>query len=175
MGDKKKILILFEGNHLAYSPAIAQLHETLKPFADMTILAPDPDVFSKNTDLPYHVEVYGYPTGLIRGFYKLWHRLLLVTNKKAKLVNELFPNNYEEYFFLFGKLKKFVESGQFDLVICIDLKNLFFVNAVLQQRCFFLSLELCFYEKALKYINTDLIDCVIIQSPIRYQYLFKEK
>ena len=175
MGDRKKILILFEGNHLAYSPAVAQLHETLKPFADITILAPDPGVFSKNTDLPYQVEVYRYPTGLIRGFYKLWHKLLLLTDKKAKLVNELFPNNYEEYFFLFGKLKKFVESGRFDLVICIDLKNLFFVNAVLQQRCFFLSLELCFYEKALKYINANLIDCVIIQSPIRYQYLFKEK
>lgn len=175
MGDRIKILILFEGNHLAYSPAIAQLHESLKPFADITILAPDPEVFSKNTELPYDVEVYKYPTGLIRGFYKLWHKLLLYTSPKAKLVNELFPDNYEEYFFRFGELRKAVESGRFNLFICVDLKNLFFVNAVLKQRCFFLSLELCFCEKALPYIDTALLDCVIIQSSARYQYLFKNK
>lgn len=172
MSERKKILILFEGAHIAYSPAISQLHNELIKYLDVTILTSNPLEFSENIDLSYNMQFYKYRSGPVRYFYKIFYHILLLFNKEARLIESMFKNNYQEYFFRFLKMKKAIYSKEYDFIICVDLKNLFFVNVVLKKRSCFFSLEVCYSEKVLPFIDTDLIDSVIIQSQIRYEYLF---
>ena len=172
---KKKVLILFEGNHIAYSPTLAQLHDELIKDNEVVILCDDPGKFSKKAAIPYQLEVYKYRTGRVRYFYKIFYQLLLLISKKARQVETVVKGDYQEYFFKFLKIKKFVRSKEFQIIICVDIKNLFFVNAILEQRCYFLSLEICFFEKLLPFVDTKLIEGVITQSQTRFEYMFKDK
>ena len=47
MGNKKKILILFEGQHLAFSPTIKQLYDHLAKENSVTVLAQSSEKFIK--------------------------------------------------------------------------------------------------------------------------------
>ena len=167
----KKLLILFDGPHLAYSPTPAQLYVRLSGQFEVTILAQDPANYTGQAiNLPrvvYH-RYYGVKG---RIFYNILFRLLTLVSKEARY----FKNNrltYRDYFFKFRFLKKLLDSTPYDRIICIDLVYLFYCS-LLNKKVDFLSLELTKDEHLLPVINKDLIDCVIIQSKERYEYLFK--
>lgn len=175
MSVRKKILILFEGAHIAYSPTIAQLYGELEKDFEVTIFAQNPGDFSKNISLPYRLEVYKYKKGISSYFYRAMFMLKSLVSKEAKQVALISNGNFQDYYFRFFRIKQFVNRKQFDKIICVDVKNLLFVNSILKTRSYFLSLELFSHEKLMPLINTSLIDCVIIQSPMRYEYIFKNK
>jgi len=175
MADKKNILIIFEGSHIAFSPSIAQMHKVLSSEFNISVLAQDPAEFSQNTKLPFYLETY--PLNSVKGryFYKGIFALLLMINSEARLFNRYFKRQYLEYFFRFLRIKKLLATNKYQAIICVDLKNLFLINTLLKKRSYFLSLELCYAEHVLPAIDTALVEAVIIQSQVRFDYLFKDK
>lgn len=171
--NRDKILILFEGGHIAYSPTVLQLYNELEKEYDVTIFAQDPSVFTNQRPPGNNILYYQYRYGKSRYFFGTVFRILLfLGNKQAKVFNNKNEGYWFDYFFRFRPLQKLLKKGNYFRVISVDIKNLYFCT-LLNQRCDFLSLELCAYEALLPKVNQRLIDCVIIQSPERFQYLFK--
>ena len=81
---------------------------------------------------------------------------------------------YRDYFFKYLVFKKHITSGGFHRIICIDIGNLFYCS-LLKKKVDFLSLELTKDEHLLPLIDKSLINCIIIQSRERYDYLFKNE
>ncbi len=176
MSERKKILILFDGGHIAYSPTIAQLYDELENDFEVTVFAQHPGDFSDNTVLPYRLITYKSVNRLGQYFYRCLFRFAMLFSGDARKVNHINSKiKSQDYFLRFLKIKKYVRQKKFDKIICVDMKNLFFVNTILKSRSYFLPLELCSNENLLSFIDLNLVDCVIIQSQIRYEYLFKDK
>lgn len=171
MKDKKqKILILFEGQWLAYSPTVLQLHDALSKYYDITIFAEKPPYDSALNNNIYY---FKYELRIKRFFFKgifLLMTFFIPLLKNFKYTN----NNYQDYFFRFLEIKKIIKNNQYEKVICVDIKNLLFCS-LLNIKCDFLSLEICINENLLPLTNTNIIDTVIIQRLDRYDYLFKGK
>ena len=168
----KKILIFFDGPHLAYSPTPVQLYDRLSQQYEVTILAQNPANYTgqalNDRNVIYH-RYYGVNGRVI---YKILFLLFTFFSKEARYfkTNKL---TYRDFFFKFRFFKKLLHHQRFDRIICIDVVNLFYCS-LLNKRVDFLSLELTKDEQLLSVINKDLIDCVIIQSRERFQYLFKD-
>src|SRR5450432_1761596 len=153
---REKILILFNGEHIAYSPTVIQLHDLLQKNYDVTITAEHPRSFNnqelKNRNVLYHK--FYHVKG--RYFYWILFQIISVFNKEAKLFkkNKL---NYKEYFFKFRFVKSVMQQYQYKVVISVDILNAVFCS-ILKIKTDFLSLELCsderyFHLVDLKYIN----------------------
>jgi glycosyltransferase involved in cell wall biosynthesis len=170
MYSKDKILILFEGGHLAYSPTVLQLYDELKKNYSVTIIAEKKKSFSNQNLLERNVIYYEYIKKVPRLVDKISLILFAIINKEAKLFlrNKI---KFQEFYFKFRMVKKVVLSNQFKRIIAVDLKNLFYCS-VLKQRVDLISLELGLGEKLLSSIDTSLINCVIIQTKERFNYLF---
>jgi len=167
--QKEKILILFEGQWLAYSPTVIQLYNELIKKYFVVIFAEKP----KGNQVSFNFTHYfKYEHGITRYFYKLYFITLSFFSpglKHFKIAN----NTYQDYCFRFSVIKKILRKNKFKKVICVDIKNLFYCS-MLRQRCDFLSLEICLNENLLPYVDPGIIDKVIIQREDRYKYLFKE-
>jgi len=170
--NKEDILILFNGPHLAYSPTTIQLYDELSKKYTVTIIAQNPDNYNgqklNNRNVLYH----RYYHVKSRYFYLLLFKLLVLFNKEAKYFKQN-GLDYKDYFFRFAFIKKQLRRKAYRRIIAIDIKNLFYCS-LLKLRVDFLSLELCEHEELLPLADTGIIDCVIIQSPERYHYLFKD-
>ena len=86
MHQKDKILILFDGWHLAYSPTINQLYDLLAEDYDVKIVAETSKKFV-NQKLPgknilYYECVKKKPTFI----YKIYYALIASRNKEARLL-----------------------------------------------------------------------------------------
>ncbi len=171
MGNKK-ILILFDGPHLAFSPTTIQLYDELTKQHNVTIIAQDPNNFNgqelNNRNVFYH-RYYGVKS---RYIYLLFFKFLLLFNENAKLFKQN-GFDYKDYFFRYVYIKRFVRKNNFDRILCVDIRNLFFCS-LLKLKVDFVSLELCKDEHLWRIINKTIINCVIIQSIDRYNYLFKD-
>lgn len=173
MRDKKEILILFDGPHLAYSPTTIQLYDELSKKYKVTIIAQDPNNYTGNILEGRNIVYYKYYNVKTRYFYLILFKVVLLFNATARA----FKTNgltYKDYFFRFLCIKKYIQSKKFKRIICIDIANLFFTS-ILNAKVDFLSLEISKDEHLLPLINDLLIDCVIIQSAERYNYIFKNK
>src|SRR5438445_3247673 len=104
MSEKEKILILFHGEHIAYSPTVIQIYDALSGKYDVTITAEHPISFNnqklENRNVLYHrhYHVKG------RQLYLLLFQLVVLFNKEARY----FKRNkisYKEYFFRFLFIK----------------------------------------------------------------------
>lgn len=166
-------MILFNGEHIAYSPTVIQLHDLLQKKYDVTITAEHPRSFNnqklENRNVLYHK--FYHVKG--RYFYWILFRIMAVFNKEVKLFkkNKL---NYKEYFFKFLFVKRVIKRYQYKTVISVDILNTLFCS-ILKTKTDFLSLELCVDEQYLNLIDLKYINCVLIQSIERYQYLFNDK
>lgn len=173
MTNKEHVLILFHGEHIAYSPTLIQLYDELSKKYEVTITAEHPIGFNNqklaNRNVLYHrhYHVKG------RHIYLVLFYILALFNKEVKYFKKN-KINYKEYFFRFRFIKKQLQKKAYKRVISIDNMNLFFCS-VLKIKTDFLSLELCVDEQVLRLVDDRLINCVIIQSKERYEYLFKEK
>lgn len=173
MNNKERVLILFDGAHLAYSPTTLQLYEELAKIYDVSILAQHPEAYNGQEanikNIIYH-RVYK-----VKSRYFFWglFQLLLIFNKTARdfKKNKL---NYKDYFFRFILIKKIVRNNNFKRIICVDNRYLFFCS-LLKIKTDFVSLELCANEHLIQLVDRNIINCVIIQSEERYNYLFKKE
>jgi hypothetical protein len=82
--------------------------------------------------------------------------------------------NYKEYFFKFRFIKRIIQQHKYKAIISVDILNAVFCS-ILKVKTDFLSLELTIDEKHLHLIDLNYINCVLIQSTERYQYLFKDR
>ncbi len=173
MNNKEKILILFHGEHIAYSPTLIQLCDELEKKYEVTITAEYPRSFNNQKLTNKNVLYHRYFHVKTRYFYWLLFQFISLFNEEAKYFkkNKL---NYKHYFFRFLFIKNIIKKNKFKAIISIDTLNALFCS-ILKQKTDFLSLELCVDEQYFPLINTDYINCVIIQSPERYEYLLKEK
>jgi len=171
--QREKILILFNGEHIAYSPTVIQLYDELQKQYDVTITAEYPRSFNnqklENRNVLYHK--YYHVKG--RYFYLILFYLISLFNKEARLFKKN-GLNYKQYYFKYQFVKKIIKKNQYKTIISVDILNLVFCS-LLKTRTDFLSLELCADEQHLNIVDTKCIDCVLIQSVERYQYLFKDK
>ena len=173
MSKKENILILFHGEHIAYSPTVIQLYDELSKQYNVTITAEYPINFNnqklQNRNVLYHKHYH------VRGryFYLVLFHLYALFNKEAQYFKKN-KINYKEYFFRFLFIKKQFRKKVYKRIISVDIMNLVFCS-ILKVQTDFLSLELCIDEQHLPLVDTTCINCVIIQSKERYEYLFKEK
>jgi glycosyltransferase involved in cell wall biosynthesis len=171
--NKENILVLFNGPHLAYSPTTIQLYDELSKKYNVTIIAQDPDNYNGQKLNDRNVLYHRYYHVKSRYFYLMLFKLLVLFNKDAKYFRQN-GLDYKDYFFRFSFIKKELTRKAYRRIIAIDIKNLFYCS-LLKVKADFLSLELCEHEELLPLVDTSLIGCVIIQSPERYQYLFKNR
>jgi len=171
MTDKESVLIIFDGSHLAYSPTTLQLHAELSKTYDVSITALHPDGYNGQEanikDILYH-KAYR-----VKGRYFVWalFQAWLPFSKQARNFkkNRL---NYKDYFFKFLFIKKAIKSKKFKRVICVDNTYLYFCS-LLKTKVDFLSLEITVNAHLIPLVDRSIINCVIIQSQARYDYLFK--
>jgi glycosyltransferase involved in cell wall biosynthesis len=111
----------------------------------------------------------------VKGRYIYWILFQFITffNKEAKFFkkNKL---NYKEYFFKFRFVKNFIKQDKYKAIISVDILNAVFCS-ILKTKTDFLSLELTIDERHLHLIDFNYINCVLIQSEERFQYLFKDR
>lgn len=169
---KERILILFNGEHIAYSPTVIQLYDELQKKYEVTITAEHPRSFNnqklENRNVLYHR--YYHVKG--RYFYWLLFQVVSFFSKEARLFKKS-GLNYKQYYFKFLFIKKIIKKYQYKTIISVDILNLVFCS-LLKVKTDFLSLELCADEQHLHLVNSQYINCVLIQSKERYEYLFKD-
>ena len=170
MADKKNILVLFDGQHLAFSPTVTQLYDMLSVDHTVTILAENSTGFIKEKLTGRNVIDYRVIRRKPTFIYKVYYFLLAAFNSEAKYLRKK-KIKFPEYHYRYRLTKKLLERGVYDKVIAVDIKNLFYCT-LLKQQVDFLSLEIGMNEKLLPYIDTRLINSVIIQSKERLDYLF---
>ncbi len=173
MVNKKNILILFDGQHLAFSPTTTQLYDMLSVDYTVTILAESSTNFIKEKlagrNVIYYRVIRRKPTFI----YKLYYYFLAAFNNEAKYLRKN-KIKFPEYFYRYRLTKKIVESGDYDKVIAVDIKNLFYCT-LLKQKVDFLSMELGMNEKLLSFTDASIINCIITQSKERLEYLFPDQ
>jgi glycosyltransferase involved in cell wall biosynthesis len=173
MADKKNMLVLFDGQHLAFSPTITQLYDMLSIDHKVTILAESSTSFIKEKltgrNVIYYQVIRRKPTFI----YKLYYFFLTTYNSEAKYLRKK-KIKFPEYWYRYRLTKKIIESGEYDRIIAVDIKNLFYCT-LLKQEVDFLSLEIGMNERLLPFIDPNLINCVITQSKERLEYLFPEQ
>lgn len=171
--ERGKILILFHGEHIAYSPTLLQLYDILQKKYDVTVTAEHPHNYNnlkiENRNILYH-KFYHVKS---RYFYWILFQIILIFSKEARLFkkNKL---NYKQYFFKFRFIKNIIRQNNFKTIISVDILNAVFCS-ILKKYSDFLSLELTIDEQFLPLIDLKYINCVLIQSKERFQYLFKDK
>lgn len=173
MSKKENVLILFDGPHLAFSPTTIQFYDELSKKYEVTIIAQDANNFNGQKLNDRNVLYHKYFNVKSRHFYLLLFKVLTIFNSQAKNFKKN-GLNYRDYFFKFLFIKKHIKNIEFKRVICVDITNLFFCS-ILKIKVDFLSLELCKNEHLLPLIDKSIINCVIIQSIERFNYLFKEE
>lgn len=171
MNNKENVLILFDASHLAYSPTTLQLHAELVKKYNVIITALHPDGYNGQEanieNILYH-KCYR-----VKGRYFFWALFQgwLLFSKTARCFkkNKL---TYKDYFFKYLFIKKTISSKKFKRIICVDNTYLFFCS-LLKTNVDFLSLELTVNAHLIPLVDRNVINCVIIQSQERYDYLFK--
>ena len=169
---KEKIIILFAGAHLAYSPTITQLYDALSEAADVTIFAETdpgfiPQKLTERKVIYFEDAVQPKPT-----FSKKIRYFFLRRFNKPAMRLEAMGFKLKNDYYRFRRTEKIIQEGKYDRVIAVDVKNLFYCS-VMEIHADFISLELGIGEDLVPLINKSLIDCIITQSTDRLNYLFK--
>jgi glycosyltransferase involved in cell wall biosynthesis len=170
---KKKVLILFPSEHLAYSPTIINLYDFLAVHFDVTIIAPSPKKFNnqvlENRKVIYHGFKYKKPAVAVN---RIRFELTAIFDKYARLFRKK-DFNTGDFFYAFKVTKKFIEQENPDHIIAVDFRNLLFCQ-ILEKKAHFLSLEIR-DNKYYPECDFSNIESVIIQSKERYDHLFAGK
>ncbi|MEO7265991.1 MAG: hypothetical protein ABIW38_13830 [Ferruginibacter sp.] len=175
--SRKKILILFPQQHIAYSPTTLGIYDALAVHADVTIYCPFPGEFQASDKENRKFIFFKLDTSRIKKLTALpsfiIHKLKTRLNKNNAL-GHLGIYNFSR-FIAFKKAINKINIAAFDEVIAVDVLMLLAV----QDHCTlasFVSLELNEEEKAtLQCVPAAFIKTVVIQNQQRYAYLFGER
>ena len=170
---KKKLIILFNGGHLAYSPTVISLYDFLLPHFEVTIVAHHPGYFNNQRLNRRNVIYYKGLTQRETVFHRFRFRALGFFSKTVRLFRKQ-GGSAVEYFQVFQPIKKAIAAIRPQHIIAVDAKNLFYCQ-LLQQEAEFLSLEIRTEDAYSAAKNYDHINSVIIQSGERYRYLFGDR
>src|SRR5260221_5236718 len=122
MNEKENILILFHGEHIAYSPTVIQLYDLLSEKYNVTITAQYPVNFNdqklENRNVVYH-RLYHVKS---RYIYMLLFPLIALFNKEARYFKKN-GINYKQYFFRFLFIKRQLRKNKYKRVISVDTMN----------------------------------------------------
>lgn len=154
---KKRILIIFPNEWLAYTPTILNLVKNFADTFDVTVIAID-DGNYKNDEIP---------DDAIK-FIKINPLLLKLNTFTGKLLGSLKLYQLTKLGAIF--LAALPYKGKVDEVIAADSAGLWVGQKIFGQ-CHFLSLEL-FRDTLFKKCDLSKIKSVIIQTQERYDYLF---
>ncbi|MGG9972425.1 hypothetical protein ACQ33O_11585 [Ferruginibacter sp. SUN002] len=173
--SRKKILILFPLEHIAFSPTTLGVYDALSVNADVTIYAPTPKSFGSNDLKERKVEHFDLDTSKQA---KIKALPLFLLHKFLHFFNLSVIGGLSIYDFVrFVGYKKALNQHRYnyDEVIAVDMMLLYLSERYFKKASF-LSLELTNDEiPLLKKVKDDFIRTVIIQSKQRYTYLFGEK
>jgi len=169
---REKIVILFAGTHLAYSPTILQLYDALSLNNDVTILAHIiPEFISQKptgVNVIYYEEPVWKKPSILKKIEYFFLRRFHAPAKKMEAAGLKLKLDYHKFL----RVKNLLNNGGYDRIIAVDLENLFYCS-LMNRRADFVSLELKIGETFLPFINISLINCVITQTEERFSYLFK--
>ncbi|MCY7292186.1 MAG: hypothetical protein LH615_08385, partial [Ferruginibacter sp.] len=123
---REKIVILFAGAHLAYSPTILQLYDALSIENDVTILSQIiTDFIAQKPEgvnaVFYEEPVWEKPSALKKVHYFFLRRF----NRSAKKMEAAGLKLKMDYH-KFVRVKNFVTQGRYDRIIAVDIENLFY-------------------------------------------------
>lgn len=188
---KKKVTILFNGAHLAYSPTVIGLYDLLSEKFDVVIVADDPNEFG-NQPLTSRNVVYK-PKAARRNsgiFDKLKQK------KPVEKAGDFLRSNRHHFGFGasadaellalekmgfeanvirdFEFVRKFLCTNETDFIIAVDFRNLLFAQ-ILGKSVELVSLEIPANDKFYKNCDFKNINSVVIQTRERFEYLFGKR
>jgi glycosyltransferase involved in cell wall biosynthesis len=174
--SRKKILILFPQQHIAYSPTTLGIYDALSIHADVTIFCPFPDEYKTENVGKRHFIFFKLDTSRIKKLAAvpafILHKLEALVNKNNAL-GRLGIYHFSRLIAFKNALQK-TNVSEFDEVIAVDVLMLFAAQRYCKQASF-VSLELNDEEKAvLQTIPATFIKAVVIQNQQRYTFLFGE-
>jgi len=167
MKDKEKILILYPGSHLAYSPSILNLYDCLLPYFEVTIVSLPPAIWSDQKVSDRNVSYIQYKK-VSNVHFKLVYFFKKIFDSKWQL-------SYNDYVFI-RYLNKTV-SSEYTHVIAVDTSSLLAtqLSTFKNQKVHFLSLEIYDKDQFLPCIDFSRIESILIQSKVRLEYYVKDR
>lgn len=153
---KKKLLIIFPNEWLAYTPTVLNLVSKLADSFDIRVIAIDDGSYKNNELIRKEFEFIKIDSSII---------------KTTKFINKFIGNAklYQliKLIMLFHRIRNY----KADQIIAVDSMGLWIAQKVFK-RCHFLSLE-PYKDIFLGQCKPELIESVVTQSQERYDYLFK--
>lgn len=170
---KKKVTILFNGAHLAYSPTVIGLYDLLAEKFDVSIIAESPEAFNYERLTDRRIIYKDRLTSKNR--LRIHRRLYDLQAFFDKEIAALRAMNFKtDTIYDFTSVRKILAAESPDFIIAVDFPNLFYTQ-ILEKHVEFLSLEIvpddAFYDRC----NFENINSVLIQTKERYEYLFKDR
>ena len=170
---KKKLVILFNGPHLSYSPTTIGLYDELSHCFDVTIVAQNPKYFN-NKPLPNKKVFYLNRLDSRNDYWinKVRSKVRAVFDKDVGFLrkNKVGP----DFLYEFVLIKDFLIKEKPDLIIAVDFRNLWYTE-ILKKEVEFLSLEIDENDEFYKRCSFENIDSVVIQTKERYEHLFDDR
>lgn len=166
----KEILIIFTDRHLAYSPSTLNLYDSLIDFFDVSILTFEPDSDYSLQRVRYRnikyirrpSESYGVAKSLIKRIYN--EIKLTIDSRLNRLKTPLLTKTAKAIIY---EIKDF--QGE---IIAVDFFALWCAQQA-NKSAHLLSLEIIENDQYRTVCDVSKILSVIIQSTVRYEYLFK--
>jgi hypothetical protein len=168
---KKKVLIATLNDYIIYQPTILNLYDFLQPHFDVTIISFQPKAVTKQKDTSRNV-VYLKTNFISSQFYQKKDFFVARFLKKRKPEVTYYNLFYNKY--LPGILREALKQykNNVDIVIAADFPALYEAQNVFGA-VNFLSLEIDNNtNRYYKLIDKKRIKSVIVQSQMRYDYLF---
>lgn len=171
--SRKKILILFPLEHIAFSPTTLGIYDALSVYADVTIYCPGTTNFKVENIGGRNIQYFNFNTKRSRKikalpyfiFNKIWNLF-----NSSHLIGKLPLYDFVRYLEYKKAIKKHTKN--YDEVIAVDMM-LLYLSQFFYTKASFVSLELTDIElPLLKAVNNNFIQSVVVQTKQRYNYLF---
>lgn len=170
---KKKVTILFNGAHLAYSPTVIGLYDLLSGKFDVTMIAENPEAFDYERLTDRRVIYRKRLTSRNRlRFYRRIFDFRAMFDKEIAALRVMKLDT--DVIYDFTSIKKLLAATSPDFIIAVDFPNLLYTQ-VLEKRVEFLSLEIIPNDFFYNQCDFENINSIIIQTRERYDYLFKDR
>ena len=170
---KKKITILFSGAHLAYSPTVIGLYDSLSKHFDVGIIAESPEAFDferlTNRNVIYREKLTD--KNRLR-FYRRLFDLRSIFDKEIAALKQM--NFDTDVIYDFTEVRKMLAADAPNFIVAVDFRNLLYAQ-VLKRQVEFLSLEIVPNDEFYNRCDFKNINSVVIQTKERYEHLFKDE
>lgn len=173
---RKKIIILFPLEHIAFSPTTLGIYDALSSYFDVTIYCPVPKKIRSENLGKRDVQYFILDTSKLRKIKAL--PLFFLNKIKAIFNSAAVLGNLPLYDFVrFLEYRKALKQHRdvYDEVIAVDMTFLYLAQSFYKNASF-VSLELTSAElPLLKAVDKNFIKSVVVQTKERYAFLFGEE